>query len=342
MTDHNGGNGLVTIDPVCYLRGTRILTPSGEIAVERLRVGDMVATVSGANRPLRWIGFGRTLITPHNRDRATPVVVLRHALREFGPRRDLYLTRGHSLYIDGVLVPVEELINHRTIAWVETAQVVEYYHLELDSHDVVLAEGAAAETYRDDGNSPQFLNVDSRPATLPMAPYAPVLHDDPRVERIWHRLNERAGRPDLALTDDPDLHLLVDGVRLDAEEVEPSIWRFRLPGPVNDLRVVSRTAIPAMLGIEQDQRRLGVALRKIVLVQPGLWREIGWDYAGLATGFHGSEPAQRHRWTNGEASLPQSLLADLCAGAWVELHVNSLLRYPLPEAATPEADRAAA
>ena len=73
VTDHNGGNGLVTIDPVCYLRGTRIQTPSGEIAVERLRVGDMVARVSGANRPLRWIGFGRTLITPHNRDRATPV-----------------------------------------------------------------------------------------------------------------------------------------------------------------------------------------------------------------------------------------------------------------------------
>lgn len=340
----NSGNGLVTIDlePPCFLRGTHILTPAGDVPVETLRAGDLVTTVSGVHRPLRWIGFGRTLVTPRNRDRATPVVILRHALSEYRPHRDLYITRGHSLYLEGVLIPVEELINHRSIAWVEEARVVEYYHLELDSHDVVLAEGAAAETYRDDGNSPQFLNVDSRPATLPMAPYAPVSHDDPRVKRIWHRLNERAGRPDLALTDDPDLHLLVDGVRLDAEEVEPSIWRFRLPGPVNDLRVVSRAAIPAMLGIEQDQRRLGVALRKIVLVQPGLWREIGWDYAGLATGFHGSEPAQRHRWTNGEASLPQSLLADLCAGAWVELHVNSLLRYPLPEAATPEADRAAA
>jgi hypothetical protein len=139
----------------------------------------------------------------------------------------------------------------------------------------------------------------------------------------------------------------VDGVRLDAEEIEPWIWRFRLPGPVKDLRIASRTAIPSMLGIEQNQRRLGVALRKIVLVQPGLWREIGWDYAGLATGFHIPEPVQQHRWTSGEAALPQSLLLDLCAGAWVELHVNGLLRYPIPkaampEAAMPEANRAAA
>jgi hypothetical protein len=310
--------------------------------VEQLRVGDRVTTMSGERQPLRWIGFGRTLVTPRNQDRATPVVVRRHALGEFVPRRDLYLTRGHSLYLDGVLIPVEELINHRSIAWVETPRVVEYYHLELDSHDVVMAEGAAAETYRDDGNSPQFLNAATRPATLPMAPYAPVLHDHPRVKRIWHGLSTRAGQLDLPLVDDPDLHLRVDGVRLDAEETEPGIWRFRLPGPVADLRIVSRSAIPSMLGIDQDQRRLGVALRKIVLVQPGLWREIGWDYAGLATGFHGPEPAQCHRWTSGEAALPQSLLPDLCIGAWVELHVSGLLRYPIPQVAVPEPTRAAA
>ena len=342
LADHNSGNGLVTIDPVCYLRGTRILTPSGEMPVERLRVGDLVTTVSGAQRPLRWIGFGRTLITARNQDRARPVVVRRHALREFVPHRDLYVTRGHSLYLDGVLIPVEELINHRLIAWDETARVVEYYHLELDSHDVVLAEGAAAETYRDDGNSPQFLNAATRPDTPPMAPYAPVLHEHPEIKRIWRRLNARAGRVDLALTDDPDLHLQADGVRLDAEEIEARIWRFRLPGPVADLRIVSRSAIPAMLGTDQDQRRLGVALHRIVLTQAGLRREVGWDDSGLATGFHGPEPAEQHRWTSGQAVLPQALLPDLCAGARVELHVNCLVRYPMSEAAMPDADQAAA
>ncbi len=114
------------IEVVCFCRGTRIATPSGETPVETLRAGDPVTTISGAHRKLRWVGFGRTLVTPRNRDRATPVVVRRHALAENVPCRDLYITRGHSLFLEGVLIPVEELINHRSIAWVEKAQVVEY------------------------------------------------------------------------------------------------------------------------------------------------------------------------------------------------------------------------
>jgi hypothetical protein len=325
----NSGNGLVTIDPVCYLRGTHILTPSGEVKVETLRPGDLVTTVSGRHRTLRWIGFGRTLVTPRNRNRATPVVVRRHALGERVPHRDLYITRGHSLYLEGVLIPVEELINHRLIAWAEDARVVEYYHLELDSHDVVLAEGAAAETYREDANSAQFQNAAMRPAAPPMPPCAPVLHDHPTVQRIWRRLSERCGRLDLTLTDDPDLHLLADGVRLDAEAVAASVWRFRLSGPVSDLRIASRSAIPSMLGLGQDQRRLGVAVRRIVLSQPGLRVEVGWEAESLAAGFHGPEPVERHRWTDGEATLPPMLLAPLRAGAIVELHINGRLPYEL-------------
>jgi hypothetical protein len=331
----NSGNGLVTIDPVCYLRGTHILTPSGEVKVETLRPGDLVTTVSGRHRPLRWIGFGRTLVTPRNRNRATPVVVRRHALGERVPHRDLYITRGHSLYLEGVLIPVEELINHRLIAWAEDARVVEYYHLELDSHDVVLAEGAAAETYREDANSPQFQNAATRPAAPLMPPYAPVLHDHPTVQRIWRRLSGRCGRLDLTLTDDPDLHLLADGVRLDAEAVATPVWRFRLPGPVSDLRIASRSAIPSMLGLGQDQRRLGVAVRRIVLLQPGLRVEVGFEAESLAAGFHGPEPLERHRWTDGEATLPPMLLAPLRAGAIVELHINGRLPYELTPMGAP-------
>ena len=87
--------------------------------------------------------------------------------------------------------------------------MVEFFHLETDTHDVVMAEGAAAETYREDGNSPLFQNVAGRPPP-PSPPYAPVLHDHPTVRRVWRRLSYRAGRQ-LALTEDPDLHLLADG-----------------------------------------------------------------------------------------------------------------------------------
>jgi hypothetical protein len=321
------------LKPPCFLAGTRITTPGGEVAVETLLEGDLVTTISGAHRKLRWVGRGRTLVTPRNRDRATPVVVRKHALGEYVPRRDLYVTRGHSLLLEGVLIPVEELINHRTIAWVEAAQVVEYYHLELDSHDVVIADGAAAESYREDDNSPQFLNAATRPAAPPQPPYAPVLHDHPTVKHIWRKLSDRAGQPDLTLTDDPDLHLRADGVRLDAGTAEEGVWRFHLRGSVTELRIVSRSAIPSMTGIEQDQRRLGVAVRRIVVTQPGLQVAVDWDCQRLADGFHGPEPAERHRWTNGNAALPPSLLPLLQAGATVELHVNGKLAYPVQPAA---------
>jgi hypothetical protein len=117
--------------------------------------------------------------------------------------------------------------------------VVEYYHLELDDHDVVIAGGAAAESYREDGKSPLFQNAATRPARPPMPPFAPVLHTHPMVKRIWRELNERAGQPDLALVDDPDLHLLADGTRLDAEAIDQRIWRFRLGSPVSDLHRLS-------------------------------------------------------------------------------------------------------
>jgi Hint domain len=328
MPFSDGGFQLV-VEPACFLAGTHIRTDRGEVPVETLRPGDTVMTASGAARKLRWIGTGRTLITPRNRDRATPVVVRRHALGECVPHRDLHITRGHSLFIDGVLIPVEELVNHRSIAWDDSARVVEFFHLELDSHDVVIAEGAAAETFRDDANSDTFHNFGTRPPTPAVPPCAPVLHDHPTVKKIWRRLSDRAGRLELPLTDESGLHLLADGIRIDTDTVECGVWRFRLSAPATELRVVSRSAIPSMLGIAQDQRRLGVALRRIVLRQQGMERSLDWHSPLFGPGFHAPEPAERHRWTDGDAALPAGLLAGFAAGATIELDVCGTLRYPL-------------
>jgi hypothetical protein len=131
-----------------------------------------------------------------------------------------------------------------------------------------------------------------------------VLHEDPVVKRIWRALSARAGRLELSYTDDPDLHLLADGVRVAPESIAERVWSFRLQVLAAELRIVSRSAIPAMIGLEQDQRRLGVALRRIVLHQPGLRLEVGWDEKRLRDGFHNAEPAEQHRWTDGDASLP--------------------------------------
>ena len=127
---------------LCFLAGTRIATPSGEVSVQDLAVGDKVVTASGKVRPITWIGTGRAPTTPGRRDAATPVIVLKSALADNVPNRDLHLTKGHSLFIDGVLIPIEFLINHRSIIWDDTAREVRFYHIELATHDVLLANGA--------------------------------------------------------------------------------------------------------------------------------------------------------------------------------------------------------
>src|SRR5258708_6330715 len=114
-------------------------------------------TIGAEAKPIVWIGHGRRRVTVANPE-ARPLIVRAHAIAPGVPLRDLYLTRGHSLYFDGVLIPVEFLVNERSIVWDETATAVEFYHLELEDHDVLLADGAPAESYRDDGNRHLFDN----------------------------------------------------------------------------------------------------------------------------------------------------------------------------------------
>ena len=184
--------------------------------MERLAVGDLVLTRSGVARPIVWIGIGRVLATRGRRTAATPVIVRKGAFADNVPTQDLRVTKGHSFYLNGVLIPVEELINHRTILWDDRAQEVALYHVELESHDVLLANGAAAESYRDDGNRWLFRNANTGWNAPPKPPCAPVLTGGARVDAMWRQLLQRAGpRRGSPLTDDPDLHLLVDGNRID-------------------------------------------------------------------------------------------------------------------------------
>jgi hypothetical protein len=103
------------IQALCFCAGTRIATPGGNVPVERLAVGDLVLTQSGAVRPIIWIGIGRVLASRERRTAATPVIVRKGALADNVPTHDLRVTKGHSLYLDGVLIPVEELLNNRSI-----------------------------------------------------------------------------------------------------------------------------------------------------------------------------------------------------------------------------------
>ena len=142
----------MTAVAVCFLRGTQIWTPQGERNVEDLRINDLVVTSSGETKPIQWV-WGRRFEWQRGEkcpEEITPVRVARSALSSNTPHRDLYLSRYHCLYLDGVLIPVVDLINGSTITRcsAEELREIEYFHLKLERHSVIYAEGAACETLR--------------------------------------------------------------------------------------------------------------------------------------------------------------------------------------------------
>ena len=315
---------------MCFCVDTLIETPAGQVKVQDLAVGDLVMTRRGVARPITWIGTGAVLATRGQRGAATPVIVHKGALADNVPTHDLRVTKGHSLYIDHVLIPVEFLVNHRSIEWDDRAQEVKLFHIELETHDVLIANGAPAESYRDDGNRWLFRNVNDGWMEPPKEPYAPVLTGGKLVDEVWRRLLDRAGpRPGLPLTEDADLHLVVDGQRLDAKSRHDETLVFRLLERPETVRVVSRSGAPQELGVARDPRELGVALWRIMLRQGPRLRLIEAEDAALAEGFHDYEAAHQFRWTDGDALLPAALYDGLHGGFELELHVACSARYSI-------------
>ena len=169
--------------PKCFLRGTAIMTPSGPVPIEDLRIGDHVQTVRGRPMTIRWIGR-QTYKRPETmwNDAVVPIRVMKNALGEGVPQKDLYLSRQHALLIDGTLIRVEHLINGTSIAPALPVDVqsLDYFQILLDSHEAILAEGAAAETFLMDENGcegfanfAEFARLYPEGGNTAMQPFAP-------------------------------------------------------------------------------------------------------------------------------------------------------------------------
>jgi hypothetical protein len=141
----------------CFLRGTNIWTLHGYVPVENLKAGQEVFTLKRGRSRIKWVGRRiidpRTLADPAD---ALPVRIARGAMGEDSPRRDLFLSPDHSIYYDHSLIPVKLLINGSSIAQEGRDEPFEYFHIELDRHDVIAVEGVLAETYLDLGNREMF------------------------------------------------------------------------------------------------------------------------------------------------------------------------------------------
>ena len=152
----------------CFAAGTRISTARGEIAVEELRVGNLVQTVlSESDAPIIWVGRREVDCARHAQPRKVwPVRVVAGAFGPGRPHSDLFLSPDHAVYVNEVLIPVKDLINGSTIAQVPVARVT-YHHLELAAHDVLLAEGLPAESFLDMKDGSNYAN---RPGPVRLYP----------------------------------------------------------------------------------------------------------------------------------------------------------------------------
>lgn len=168
-SNHNFIDGVfTTTTPVnpCFVAGTHILTPQGEVKVEDLRVGDLVITRAGEEQPIIWIGRREVEIAVQPQpETVRPVIIEPEALSDGMPARALRLSPDHALYLDAMLVPAKALINWANVRQDHAARQVSYYHLELPRHDIIFAEGAPVESFLDTGHRGVFDNA--APAAAP-------------------------------------------------------------------------------------------------------------------------------------------------------------------------------
>ncbi|MCB8881880.1 Hint domain-containing protein [Acidisoma cellulosilytica] len=157
----SSGAGGVKFTPgvLCFLAGTMIATPDGERAIETLKMGDLVLTAEGNAEPVRWMGISTNSAVDGDPLNVLPIRILAGALGEGMPVRDLLVSSDHALLVDGVLVQAGAMVNGLSVVReYDVPETFTYYHVELSSHELILAEGVPAETFVDNVSRMAFDN----------------------------------------------------------------------------------------------------------------------------------------------------------------------------------------
>jgi len=295
----------------CYVTGTGIRTDQGDVPVERLRVGDRVVTASGQLRPIVWIGHRKIDISRYPDPAAVRRVrVSKGAFGQGLPRRDLWLSAGHSVVSANALIPISCLINGRSVAQI-SKDSVEYWHVELDAHDVILAEMLPAESYLDCGNRTAFANggafVEAHPDFEPKhwaATCLPLLRQGPEVVATRARLLAVLADEGHYVDQDADAHIVVDGRRIEPTHRSETQLAFTLPLGGREIELRSNVFIPAHTVAESaDPRELGLCVGGVEIDGTALALD---DDEAYGSGWHEAEYVDgrgSHRWTNGATPL---------------------------------------
>jgi autotransporter passenger strand-loop-strand repeat protein len=147
----------------CFAGGTRLLGIEGDVLVENVKPGDVLVTVregGPVTQKVVWTGKRAINIARHPApELVRPVRIIAGAFGAGLPERDLRLSPDHAVYVDGALFMAISLVNGSTIYQEQNCTHVTYHHIELESHDILLAEGLPAESFLDTGNREMFESV---------------------------------------------------------------------------------------------------------------------------------------------------------------------------------------
>lgn len=343
--------------PICFLENAMIRTPSGDVAIQELAIGDeVVAYVEGRaqSRSVVWAGKGHVKVRAGLPDDEAgyPIRILVNAISEGVPYKDLLVTPEHCFFFDGGFVPARMLVNGRSVFYDRSVSAYDYFHVETREHSIIMADGMLTESYLDTGNRDamsQNHNVVVRLSAGPRRSWAddaaaPLVVERDAVEPLYRRIENRAVEAGLEAIDAPvlttqdaDMHLVTDQgqVILRTREAGNRVMFTIAPG-IETVRIVSRTSRPSDVTgpFLNDRRQLGVLVGEITLFDSGeastLDRHLqepqarGWDVVE-------GTPC---RWTNGDAWVS---LGDRAPGSVGLLAIEVLAAGPYLEAeARPE------
>jgi hypothetical protein len=269
-----------------------------------------------------------------------PIRIRRGAFADNMPHRDLLLSPDHAVFVDGRLICARQLVNGSTIRQQNGGASVEYFHVELDAHAILVAEGLPAESYLNTGNRGFFANS-GKPLVLhpdltdetdyptrAASSCAPFVSDEASVLPVWQRLAARAAAlgqpaPELETTGDPELRIVAKGRTVRPLYGENGLYIFALPKGATEVRLLSRSGAPtdARPWLD-DRRRLGVNVERIVLRGASEMQEVPVDHPRLSQGWQAPERdgAALRRWTSGDAVLP---LPTLSGPTMLEIRIGS-------------------
>jgi len=144
---------------MCLLAGTRVTALRGEVCVDDIAIGDLIMTADGRTVPVRWVGVQTVVSLFADPLRSLPIRITTGALGTGLPVRDLLVSPDHALMLEGLLVQAGALVNGTSIRReTATPERFTYFHVELEDHSLILAEGTPVETFVDNVTRRRFDN----------------------------------------------------------------------------------------------------------------------------------------------------------------------------------------